>query len=60
MNARRTTVVVRSAYGTVAVEWFIIVAIITILITRAYRPRRVTRRWAGPICISRTHSGVVP
>ncbi len=36
MNARRTAVLVRSAYGTVAVEWFIIIAILAILVTRAY------------------------
>ncbi|MCH5643229.1 MULTISPECIES: hypothetical protein [unclassified Gordonia (in: high G+C Gram-positive bacteria)] len=33
---RPTAVLVRSAYGAVAVEWFLIVAITTILVTRAY------------------------
>ncbi|HCS56020.1 MAG TPA: hypothetical protein DIW80_00875, partial [Gordonia polyisoprenivorans] len=33
---QRTAVVVRSAYGTTTVEWFLIFTIGTILLTRAY------------------------
>ena len=36
MSARQTTVLVRSVYGTAAVQWFLIFAIGTILVTRAY------------------------
>lgn len=36
MRARTTSVIIRSAHGTAAVEWFLILAIATILVTRAY------------------------
>lgn len=36
MRTRTTTVVVRSVYGTAAVEWFLIIAIVTIIVTRLY------------------------
>lgn len=36
MRNRATSVIVRSTYGTAAVEWFLIIAIATILITRLY------------------------
>ena len=36
MRTRTTRVVVRSVYGTAAVEWFLILAIATIIVTRLY------------------------
>ncbi|MGV9823965.1 hypothetical protein [Gordonia sp. NPDC003429] len=36
MSTRKTTIVVRSVYGSASVEWFLIFAIGTILVTRAY------------------------
>ncbi|SDU59407.1 hypothetical protein SAMN04488548_1342461 [Gordonia westfalica] len=36
MRNRATSVIIRSVYGTAAVEWFLILAIATILVTRLY------------------------